>query len=66
MKYAKAIYDQDEERWFSDTDVVGVLDPAIPAALLGVYWLLVDSPFRSGCGRCVPEQVKGHRVAHPR
>ncbi|MFD3580408.1 hypothetical protein [Streptomyces sp. NPDC058644] len=35
------------------------LDPAVPAALLDAYWLMVDSPARSLCGRCRPEQEKG-------
>lgn len=37
----------------------GVLDPAVPAALLGASWLMVNSPARSLCERCRPEQAKG-------
>lgn len=36
----------------------GVLDPAVPAALLDAYWLMVDSPARSLCALCRPEQAK--------
>lgn len=37
----------------------GVLGPAVPAALLGAYWLMVDSPARPGCERCRPRQAAG-------
>ncbi|GAA1913094.1 hypothetical protein GCM10009837_42220 [Streptomyces durmitorensis] len=37
----------------------GALVPAVPAALLDAYWLMVDSPARLRCERCRPEQEKG-------